>query len=33
LFFAECEKEFQKPGGPDRARITEISAAYGIYYV
>jgi mannose-6-phosphate isomerase-like protein (cupin superfamily) len=33
LFFAECEKEFQKPGGPDMARIVEISAEHGIHYV
>jgi len=33
LFFAECEKEFQKPGGPDMERITEISAEHGIHYV
>jgi mannose-6-phosphate isomerase-like protein (cupin superfamily) len=33
VFFAKCEKEFQKPGGPDKARIVEISAEHGIYYV
>ncbi len=32
-FFAECEVEFAKPGGPDMQRIVEISAAHGIYYV
>jgi len=33
IFFAQCAKEFQKPGGPDMARITEISAEHGIHYV
>jgi quercetin dioxygenase-like cupin family protein len=33
LFFAECEKEFQKPGGPDMPAIIGISARHGIYYV
>ena len=33
VFFTECEKEFRKAGGPDMARITEISAAHGIHYV
>jgi len=33
IFFAKCEKEFQKPGGPDMARIAEISAEHGIHYV
>ena len=33
VFFAECEQEFQKPGGPDRTRILEISARHGIHYV
>jgi quercetin dioxygenase-like cupin family protein len=33
IFYAECEKEFQKPGGPDMARIIEISAKHGIHYV
>jgi mannose-6-phosphate isomerase-like protein (cupin superfamily) len=33
LFFAECEKEFQKVGGPDQSHLIEISAKYGIYYV
>jgi quercetin dioxygenase-like cupin family protein len=33
VFYAECEKEFQKPGGPDKARILEISAKHGIHYV
>jgi quercetin dioxygenase-like cupin family protein len=33
VFFAECEKEFKKPGGPDLDRIAEISEEYGIYYV
>jgi quercetin dioxygenase-like cupin family protein len=32
-FYADCEKEFQKPGGPDMERINEISAQYGIHYV
>jgi mannose-6-phosphate isomerase-like protein (cupin superfamily) len=33
VFFSKCEKEFQKPGGPDMARIIEISAEHGIHYV
>ncbi|MCE0483505.1 MAG: cupin domain-containing protein [Methylacidiphilales bacterium] len=33
IFFARCEKEFQKPGGPDMARIIGISAEHGIHYV
>ncbi len=33
VFYAACEKEFQKPGGPDMTRITEISAQHGIHYV
>ncbi len=33
IFFARCEKEFQKPGGPDMARILAISAEHGIHYV
>ena len=33
IFFAECELEFQKPGGPDMERIVEISAEHGIHYV
>jgi len=33
VFFALCEKEFQKPGGPDMPRIIEISAEHGIHYV
>ena len=32
-FFAKCGEEFQKPGGPDMARILEISAEHGIHYV
>jgi len=32
-FFAECEVEFAKPGGPDMQRIVEISARHGIYYL
>jgi quercetin dioxygenase-like cupin family protein len=32
-FFAACEAEFKKPGGPDMQRIAEISAEHGIYYV
>jgi quercetin dioxygenase-like cupin family protein len=32
-FFTECEKEFQKPGGPDMPTLVQISAKYGIYYV
>jgi quercetin dioxygenase-like cupin family protein len=33
VFFAKCEKEFQKPGGPDMDRIVAISAEHGIHYV
>jgi mannose-6-phosphate isomerase-like protein (cupin superfamily) len=33
IFFARCEKEFQKPGGPDMARITEIAIEHGIHFV
>ena len=32
-FYAECEEEFQKPGGPDMTRISEISEKHGIHYV
>ncbi len=31
-FFADSAEEFAKPGGPDIARIVEISARRGIYY-
>src|SRR5258708_3034917 len=33
IFFSRCEKEFQKPGGPDMARITEIAIEHGIHFV
>jgi quercetin dioxygenase-like cupin family protein len=33
VFFERCAVEFAKPGGPDMARIVEISAEHGIYYV
>jgi oxalate decarboxylase/phosphoglucose isomerase-like protein (cupin superfamily) len=33
VFFAKCEKEFQKPGAPDMKRVVEISAEHGIHYV
>jgi mannose-6-phosphate isomerase-like protein (cupin superfamily) len=33
IYFARCEKEFRKPGGPDMARIVEISAEHGIHFV
>jgi mannose-6-phosphate isomerase-like protein (cupin superfamily) len=33
VFFAKCEKEFQRPGGPDMALIKEISSEHGIHYV
>ena len=33
VFFERCSVEFDKPGGPDMARILEISAEHGIYYV
>ena len=32
-FFAQCAEEFAKVGGPDMARIVEISAEFGIRYV
>lgn len=32
-FFARCAEEFAKPGGPDMARIVEISTEHGIHYV
>ncbi len=32
-FFARCAEEFQKPGGPDMARIIAISTEHGIHYV
>jgi quercetin dioxygenase-like cupin family protein len=32
-FFARCEQEFQKVGGPDMESIVAISAEHGIYYV
>jgi quercetin dioxygenase-like cupin family protein len=31
-FFARCTAEFHRDGGPDMARIVEISAEHGIYY-
>ena len=33
VFFERCSVEFAKPGGPNMARIFEISAEHGIYYV
>jgi quercetin dioxygenase-like cupin family protein len=33
IFFARCGEEFQKPGGPDMARIVEIAAEHGIHFV
>jgi quercetin dioxygenase-like cupin family protein len=33
VFFAACEKEFQKPGEPDMEKIVAISAEHGIRYV
>ncbi len=33
IFYARCAEEFQKSGGPDMARILEISAEHGIHYV
>lgn len=33
VFFARCEVEFARQGGPDLARIVAISAEHGIYYV
>jgi quercetin dioxygenase-like cupin family protein len=32
-FFARCVEEFAKPGGPDMARIIQISTEHGIEYV
>ena len=32
-FFARCAAEFAKSGPPDMARIVEISAEHGIYFV
>jgi quercetin dioxygenase-like cupin family protein len=32
-FFAKCEQEFQRPGGPDKARIVEIALEHGIHFV
>jgi quercetin dioxygenase-like cupin family protein len=32
-FFARCEAEFARPGGPDMQRIVEISAEHGIHFV
>jgi len=32
-FFARCAAEFAKPGPPDMARIVEISAEHGIFFV
>lgn len=31
-FFERCAEAFNQPGGPDMARILEISAEHGIYY-
>lgn len=31
-FFAECAREFHREGGPDMARIMEISALHGIHF-
>lgn len=31
-FFSRCTEEFRREGGPDMARIVEISAEYGIDY-
>jgi quercetin dioxygenase-like cupin family protein len=33
IFFARCAEEFAKSGGPDMARIIEISNEHGIEYV
>jgi quercetin dioxygenase-like cupin family protein len=33
IFFARCHEEFGKPGPPDMARITAISAEHGIHFV
>jgi len=31
-FFAAMEQEFHREGGPDRERVTELSAGFGIFY-
>ncbi len=33
IFYARCAEESLKPGGPDMARIVQISTEYGIHYV
>jgi quercetin dioxygenase-like cupin family protein len=33
VFFARCAEEFAKAGGPDMARIIQISNEHGIEYV
>jgi quercetin dioxygenase-like cupin family protein len=32
-YFARCEEEFAKPGGPDMERIVAISAEHGIHLI
>ena len=32
-FFARCATEFARPGGPDLARLADISAEHGIHFV
>ena len=32
-FFARCETEFNRPGGPDRERLFAIAAEHGIHFV
>jgi quercetin dioxygenase-like cupin family protein len=31
-FFAHCEEEFAKPGGPNMERIVQLGAEYGIHF-
>ena len=33
IYFARCAEEFAKPGGPDMARVMEISAEHGIHFL
>lgn len=33
IFFERCAAECAKPGGPDMARVVEISAEHGIHFV
>lgn len=33
VFFSRCAEEFAKPGGPDMARVIQISAEHGIRFL